>query len=429
MTSLDALDRRAGSLRSLIGWPAVSLAVFTAAWGGNEFTPLLVMYRTTSNMSAVVVNLLLFMYVLGIIPAMLIGGPLSDRYGRRALMLPSPIIAAVGSMLLAAGEHSVPLLTAGRVLSGIALGLAMAVGGTWIKELSDRAGDPPSSGARRAALSLTAGFGVGAGLAAVLAQWAPLPGQVTYLVNIALAIASFALIWTTPETRHRPTEGRLLDTMTIPSAMTPRFWLVVAPVAPWVFGACAMAYAVIPALMMERTSRWAIVFAGLCCVVGLAAGFFIQTLGKKIDRPGSPRAPLAAMALVAVGMGLAIGVVVAPSVPLALVAAIVLGCGYGMALISGLLEVQRLAGPDDLAGLTAVFYTLTYLGFGSPAAMSWIMTRFPSITHTELFGFGIVMIAVGAVAVVVANRSRIAGPGAVPPAEHEVDLAREPQHV
>ena len=403
-------------------WAAVSLAVFTAAWGGNEFTPLLVMYRTASDMSAVVVNVLLFLYVLGIIPAMLIGGPLSDRYGRRALMLPSPIIAAVGSMLLAAGEHSVPLLAAGRVFSGIALGLAMAVGGTWIKELSDRAGDPPSAGARRAALSLTAGFGVGAGLAAVLAQWAPLPGQAAYLVNIALAIASFAAILGTPETSPRSTDGRLIDTMKIPSALKPRFWLLVAPVAPWVFGACAMAYAVVPALMMERTSSWAIVFAGLCCVAGLAAGFFIQTLGKKIDRPGSARALLTASALVAVGMALAIGVAVTPSIPLAIVAAIVLGCGYGMALISGLLEVQRLAGPRDLAGLTAVFYTLTYLGFASPAAMSWLMERFPSITHGELFGFGIAMTALGAVVIVLANRTRLAGPGTLAPTEQEVDL-------
>lgn len=404
------------------GWAAVSLAVFTAAWGGNEFTPLLVMYRTTSDMSAIVVNFLLFLYVLGIVPAMLIGGPLSDRYGRRALMLPSPIIAAAGSLLLAAGEHSVPLLAAGRILSGIALGLAMAVGGTWIKELSDRVGDPPSAGARRAALSLTAGFGIGAGLAAVLAQWAPFPGQAAYAVNIGLAAASFGLILRTPETSRCATDGRLIDTMKIPSALKPRFWLLVGPVAPWVFGACAMAYAVVPALMMERTSNWAIVFAGLCCVAGLAAGFFIQTLGKKIDRPGSARALLVAMGLIAVGMALAIGVVVAPSIPLAIVAAIVLGCGYGMALIACLLEVQRLAGPDDLAGLTAVFYTLTYLGFGSPAAMSFLMARFPSITHTELFGFGIAMTVLGSIVVILANHTGFAGSGALPPAEQEVDL-------
>lgn len=418
---MSAAERARGAVA---GWPAVSLAVFTAAWGGNEFTPLLVMYRTASQMSAVVVDALLFLYVLGIVPALLVGGPLSDRLGRRALMLPSPVIAAAGSILLALGEHSVPLLAAGRVLSGVALGLAMAVGGTWIKELSDRAGDPPSAGARRAALSLTAGFGGGAGLAAVLAQWAPLPGQLSYLVNVALAVASLGLILRTPETRPRASDGRLRDAMRIPSAMKPRFWLLVAPVAPWVFGACAMAYAVIPAMMTEHTPGTAIAFAGLCCVAGLTAGFFIQTLGKRIDRPGSVRTLLVALGLVAVGMALAIVVVLHPSIALAVVTAIVLGCGYGMALISCLMEVQRLAGPDDLAGLTAVFYTLTYLGFASPAVMAWVVERFPSISYPEMFGAGIAMTALGAAVVSLANRTRAAGPQTVEPAEQTVDLER-----
>lgn len=410
------------------GWPAVSLAVFTAAWGGNQFTPLLVMYRSAAHISAVTVDTLLFLYVLGIVPALLIGGPLSDRYGRRPLMLPSPVIAAIGSTLLAAGEHSVPMLAAGRVFSGVALGLAMAVGGSWIKELSDRAGDSVTAGARRAALSLTAGFGIGAGVAAVLAQWAPLPGQLAYLINIALAVAAMGLIVRTPETRQ-PSAATGGVNLRIPSAMRPRFWLLVAPVAPWVFGACAVAYAVMPALTTEQTGGLAIAFAGLCCVAGLTAGFFIQQLGKKIDRPGSPRTMLVALAFVAVGLCLAIGVAISPTVPLAIVAAVVLGFGYGMALISGLLEVQRIAGPDDLAGLTAVFYTLTYLGFASPAVMSWITERFPSVGYPEMFGFGIAMTVLGAVIVTVANRSRVAGPHTISPTEQDVDLHRIPEPI
>ena len=73
-------------------WIAVALAVFASAWGGNEFTPLLVMYRETGNFGAVAVDALLFLYVVGIVPSLLIGGPLSDRYGRRPLMLPAPCL-------------------------------------------------------------------------------------------------------------------------------------------------------------------------------------------------------------------------------------------------------------------------------------------------------------------------------------------------
>lgn len=407
------------------GWPAVCLAVFAAAWGGNEFTPLLVMYRTTTDISPVVVDVLLFTYVLGIVPALLIGGPLSDRYGRRPLMLPSPLIAAVGSAMLAAGSDSVALLVAGRVASGVALGLAMAVGGSWIKELSDIDGAGVTAGARRAALSLTAGFGVGAGVAAILAQWAPWPGQLSYLINIGLSGAAFAALSRAPESHAPRDTGRSLgQAMRIRSARHPRFWLLVAPVAPWVFGACAVAYAVIPAFMTGETSNWSIAFAGLCCVVGLTAGFLIQTLGKRLDKPGAPRTGVIALIFVSAGLASTIVAASTHSVALALVAASILGCGYGMALISGLLEVQRIARPDELAGLTAVFYGLTYLGFASPAIIVAVMERFDSVGYGAVFGFGIAMALLAVVVMVIGNRTRMAGPRTMRSQVTEVDVAR-----
>lgn len=95
-------------------WLAVATATFAIAWGGNEFTPLLVMYRTRGDFSPLAVDLLLFAYVLGIVPALVIGGPPSDRFGRRRLMLPAPVLAALGSTILAAGADSEVILTVGR---------------------------------------------------------------------------------------------------------------------------------------------------------------------------------------------------------------------------------------------------------------------------------------------------------------------------
>ncbi|MGC5248920.1 MFS transporter [Gordonia sp. DT219] len=392
-------------------WPAVALAVFATAWGGNEFTPLLVMYRQSGGFSAVAVDALLFLYVLGIVPALLIGGPLSDRFGRRPLMLPAPVLAAVGSVLLAVGANSMVLLSVGRVFSGVALGLSMAVGGSWITELSMRAGDRPAVGARRAAMSLTAGFGIGAGVAGVLAQWAPWPHVFAYTVNIVIAVVALVLIVRVPETRARQQNpGRLIDDLKIPSAGHRRFLLVVLPVAPWVFGACGAAYAVIPALMSARTSGAPIAFAALCCVLGLAAGFAIQSLGRRIDDPNSARGAVSALVVLAVGMGLAALAAHVLTIWLSLVAATVLGCGYGMALIAGLLEVQRIAGDRDLAGLTAVFYSVTYLGFAAPAVLAWISQTFGGVTYPEMFVVGIGA-ALGCLAVVlIGHRSRPVAP-------------------
>ena len=188
-------------------WIAVAAATFAIAWGGNEFTPLLVMYRTSEAFTPLTVDLLLFAYVLGIVPALLIGGSLSDRFGRRPLMLPAPVLAALGSTILALGADSALTLALGRVFSGLALGLAMAVGGSWIKELSSPPWGSGQAGARRAAMSLTAGFGMGAGVAGVLAEWAPAPTVLPYAVNIVLALAAAALIFGTPETRPSRRNG------------------------------------------------------------------------------------------------------------------------------------------------------------------------------------------------------------------------------
>lgn len=388
------------SVRGARRWLAVAAATFAIAWGGNEFTPLLVMYRVHDGFSAVTVDLLLFAYVLGIVPALLVGGPLSDRFGRRPLMLPAPVLAAIGSLILATGAHSATLLAAGRVFSGLALGLAMAVGGSWIKELSSPPWDDSDAGARRAAMSLTAGFGLGAGVAGVLAQWGPAPSVLPYALNIVMALGAVALLVTAPETRARHDTGQPWWTdLAIPGASRRRFLAVVVPVAPWVFGAGASAYAVLPALMSDHVAGAPIAFSALLCAVTLGVGFSVQHFGRTLV---SGRAGLiVAMSLVVFGMAFAVWAAAALTVWASVAAAAVLGAGYGSALLAGLQEIQRIAGPDDLAGMTAVFYSLCYLGFGVPAAMAFLSHW---VSYPVMFGFGTLAAVVSLVVAVTGSQ-------------------------
>ncbi|MGK4218934.1 MFS transporter [Kocuria marina] len=376
-------------------WMRVSSALLAVAWGGNEFTPLLVMYRTVEGYEQVAVDMLLAAYVLGIVPALLIGGPLSDRHGRRALMIPAPILAMVGSILLALGAGSLVLLFVGRVFSGLALGLGMAVGTSWIKELSDRpyeAYPERVSGARRASLSLTAGFALGAAIAATLAQFAPLQTVLPYVINLLICLPAVLLVAGAPETRHATApHGSLLSDLKIPATRQHRFWFVVAPSAPWVFGCAASSYAILPALMADVVGPdYGIAFSGLMCLVGLGCGFFIQPLGRHLDRDGSIRSLAVGMVAVILGMLTAVAAAATLNIVVVLAASAVLGCGYGLVLISGLQEVQRIARPDDLAGLTAVFYSLTYVGFFVPMVLA-LIARFTS--YPWLFASGAVIAA------------------------------------
>jgi len=100
------------------------------------------------------------------------------------------LLVGLGSLSLA--FDSLPYLFTGRLLSGVALGLGMTVGTSWVTELTVRAGQGLVVGARRASLSLTAGFGAGAGVAGMLAQWSPWPGSLPYLVHVVLT--AFVLV-------------------------------------------------------------------------------------------------------------------------------------------------------------------------------------------------------------------------------------------
>lgn len=367
----DVLTRDAAPRVGRRAWWGVAAAVFAIAWGGNEFTPLLVMYKG-DGLPGTAVDLLLFYYVLGIVPALLIGGPLSDRFGRRPLLLPAPLVAATGSLLLACGADSVALLALGRVLTGVALGLAMAVGGSWLKELS-----PPGRGPRRSAMSLTGGFAIGAGVAGVLAQWGPLPDSLPYLVNVTLCLGAAAWIAGAPETVPAQRDrGSLREDLKIPGLRLPRFRQVVLPTAVWVFACSATAYAVLPSLMAEQVSGAPIAFSALLTVITLGCGFAIQSAARRIDRPGTARASMVGLSLVTTGLLVAAFTFDVLTLWAAILTTVVLGAGYGITLVAGLQEVDRMAAPGDLAGLTAVFYSLAYLGFGLPALLSFLTERF-----------------------------------------------------
>jgi MFS family permease len=68
-------------------WLPVAIGLFAVGWGANQFSPLLLVYRAQLHLSAGDLGLLFGLYAVGLIPGLLIGGPASDRFGRRRLVL------------------------------------------------------------------------------------------------------------------------------------------------------------------------------------------------------------------------------------------------------------------------------------------------------------------------------------------------------
>ena len=352
----------------------------SAAWGGNQFTPLLVLYRVEQGFSATEVYLLLACYVAGIVPTVLMAGDLSDRVGRRRAFGSAPLVAMAGSAVLAVGAASVPVLAVGRVLSGIGVGLAMAVGTTWLKELSEPPWESdalPGAAARRASVALTAGFLLGAGIAGIAAQWAPWPTRTPYGIHLALTLPAWLLVRRAPETR-RPAAGgrRSLVRRRGPGRPGPRFVRLILPTAPWVFGAVGVAYALLPNLVAASVGHLRIAYSALATVVTLGSSVGSQPLVRRFDHRGTTLTLSVALALASLGMALAALTAARPSPWLALGAAVVLGVSYGTNLVSGLLDIHATTASVDLPGTVAAFYCLTYLGFWAPVGMALAASRF-----------------------------------------------------
>ncbi len=369
-------DRAAGAAPGTV-WRRVAPAMFTVAWGGNHFSPLLLLYREVERYSAVEVDLFFASYILGLVPGFLLTGPLSDRFGRRPLVVAALVLGVVGSVVLALGSASPAALCAGRLVSGVSVAAVMVAGTTWVKELSAAA--VPAVRARRAALTLTVGFGVGAAVGGVLAQWGPAPTLLPYGVQVLLSLLAAVPLARAPETRPAGALPRrpLRQELPLPPGSRPRFLRVVVPMAPWVFGAPALAFVVGPALVAERTGAYRIAYAALAAVVTLTLGAGVQPFVPRLGRLVRGRQAVVGLSLVVVATLLLALDVGTRSVVLALLAAALLGAAYGICILTGLVETQALADPDRVAGPTGVYYSLIYVGFVLPVVLSGLTAVAP----------------------------------------------------
>lgn len=371
--------------RSARAWLAAAPAVLMMAWGGNQFTPLLLLYRKVEGYSALQVDLFFGAYIIGLIPGFLIAGSLSDRFGRKPLMIASVALSVAAAAVLALGSASPSAMMVGRLLSGVSVAVAMVVGTTWIRELSTGS-VPPAVAARRASLTITAGFLLGAVAAGLLAQWAPWPTLTPYIVQLGLtAIAAVALARgaeTAGRRSRRAGEERaarpLVDVYIAPEHRR-RFFTVVLPMAPWVFAAPALAFAVSPAIVVEQLGGLEIAFAALLTLVTLTIGFLIQPSVPRIAARVGGASGSVGLTLLASGALLVAMNVAVQSPLLACAAGVLLGGAYGICMLTGLVEVQAMAQRRNLAGLTGLYYALTYIGFALPAILSALAPTFGMI--------------------------------------------------
>lgn len=395
-------------MRSGEDWTRAALAMFAVGWGANQFAPLLTMYQGHLDLGQGEVTAMFAVYIVGLIPALMVAGRWSDAHGRRVLMRPVLVLSLAATVIMLLGPADPVWLYLGRFLAGVASGAAFGPGGAWIKELST--GAPPGAGARRAAVAVSGGFGLSALVAGLVGQFLPAPVFVPYVPHLVLGAVAIALGWNAADP-YVPRRDAARASLVPRSARTARFVLGVAPWAALVFGCASMSFVVLAGLLGGDAAGMPVAYAGVLAGITLGTGVLVQPAARRLASAAAPwRVPVAGLLAAALGMAAGAGLAAADDLPLRAVAmvpvAVLLGAGYGTLLVGGLVEVELQAGPDDHAGLVAVFYALAYVGMATPYVIA------------EVSRFGgpvpwILGIAVVCLALVPLTITRLSEPGPV----------------
>src|SRR6201981_2277852 len=163
--------RPVGSRRHRRGFWAVAFAFLAVMALATVPSPLYGLYRARDHFSLFMITVAFAVYAVGVIGALLLGGHLSDLYGRRRLLLPAVGVSIVSAIVFLAWKR-LPRLLIGRLLTGIAIGIVASTATAYLAELHARG--RPQATARKAQLTASAvnigGLAVGALAAGGLAQ-------------------------------------------------------------------------------------------------------------------------------------------------------------------------------------------------------------------------------------------------------------------
>jgi MFS family permease len=357
-------------------WKRAVFALFTVAAGTNVPTPLLLVYQERLGLSAEVLTALFGCYAAGLVPALMLAGPLSDRLGRRRVAIPGIVLSGLASLAFAAAGDSLTLLFAARFLQGVVSGVVFSVGSAWVAELSLASGE--GAGGRRAAFAMTAGFSLGPLTSGLLGAFGPAPTVLPYLLHTALVAVGLAFALRLPETvkPHAHVRSGGEADPAVPLIRPGDGWLVATVLAPVAVCVYAFPSSVISAVpLLVELPYGGVAVTGVLAGITLGAGTVVAGLQRRFGRWTA----VVGAALGTAGFAAAAAFAATGWVPWLVVCAPLLGAGGGLCLAAGLTLTARLAAPTRRGALTSLFLACAYIGFAAPFAMA-VVARSTSAT-------------------------------------------------
>lgn len=353
-------------------------------------SPLYGIYRARDHLSPFTITVVFAIFAAGTIAALLAENRIASRLGRRGVMLGAVLIMMAAAGLLAAWK-GLPVLLVGRLLTGVAAGLAAGTAITYLIELRLRTHPGESMVfARTVGTSISVGaLGIGPLIAGCLAEWASYPLTLSYLVVLGLGAVALVGLWFVPETgspqarTERQASRHRSPRLPVPAAAG----TVTAFASNGLF---AGASGLILAVTFGRTSH---ALAGATLFLVFSCGVVSQLATTGVS---AARVLALGTGLMLVGLLLLVVSVrlTNPSLALFLVAGALAGGGVGAVFKGTSAIVLEAAAPQDRLAMTSKLLVVLYVGLSIPVVGVGIALRQGASIPNTVLGFAI-LVALG----------------------------------
>jgi MFS family permease len=324
--------------------------------GSNLATPLYAVYRERFGFSSLVLTLVFTTYTIVLVPSLLVFGQVSDRVGRRRVIVTGLCVSALGLLVFAVADATAWLFAA-RAVQGLAVGMATGAATAGLVEL-----EPHGDRARAALFAVLAqagGSSLGPLLAGVLAQWAPAPRVLCYVVVLVLTLLAAAAVLTLPESRRESGGPWRMQRPSVPEDIRAGFWRA-SLTATTVWVVAALFLSVVPSYAAKLLDTSNLALLGAIAASLLAASCVAQVLAAR--RVDPVRAQPAGLVLVAAGLVALVLAFPLHSLAALFTSAILGGAGHGLAFLGSQAEVNELAPIERRGEVTAAFISVIYCG-------------------------------------------------------------------
>jgi predicted MFS family arabinose efflux permease len=387
---------RSGRVPHHLSFWLVAAAFASLQAFGTVPTPMWPLYAARDGLSPTTVTLAFACMVVGAGASLYLFGHLSDRWGRRRIIVPA-LAFGIAAAAVMAWWPTLPGLLIGRVLTGVAVGLMASTATTYLTDLY-RAGHPAKPGSRVpatvASVANLGGLSLGPLVAGALLSWFGHPFTTSYVVFIALMVIGAISVSLSPET---------VDLALPRSAGAAKF--VLRPEQRTAFiGAAAVAFcsfaifglfSSVGSLIVHTELHESSPFIwGLAAFLVLGVSALAQTLFAKL---AVVRMLVLGLIGLPVGMALVVVALYNPSLTLYLLGSAIAGAGAGLLFKAALGVAITTAEPGSTAGVLALFFVVAYLGLGLPVLLTAATHLISS--RSALIVFSALILAVSVIAV------------------------------